>query len=231
MRKGKFDLDDLADQLAQVEKIGGLGGIMGMLPGVAKMKDQIASANLDDKVIKRQRAIILSMTPEERRNPDILKASRKKRIAAGSGTKVEEVNRLLEAASADGRHDEADGRRNKRGGRWARWPQMFGLGGGMPRRPDEHRRHAGADGPGGKAPALRARRPKRRPFPHAFRPSRREPARGLARCLAAAETSRGGLPGLGGGKLPGLGGGIPAEEEMNGLSRHCRIKARAHDAR
>jgi hypothetical protein len=68
---------------------------MGMLPGMAKMKDQIASANLDDKVVKRQRAIILSMTPRERRNPDILKASRKKRIAAGSGTKVEEVNRLL----------------------------------------------------------------------------------------------------------------------------------------
>ena len=95
MRKGKFDLEDLADQLAQVEKIGGLGGIMGMLPGVAKMKDQIASANLDERIIKRQRAIILSMTPYERRNPDILKASRKKRIAAGSGTKVEDVNRLL----------------------------------------------------------------------------------------------------------------------------------------
>src|SRR3984885_3032544 len=70
MRKGKFDLEDLADQLAQVEKIGGLGGIMGMLPGIAKMKDQIASANLDDRVVKRQRAIILSMTAVERRNPD-----------------------------------------------------------------------------------------------------------------------------------------------------------------
>ena len=95
MRKGKFDLDDLSEQLAQVEKIGGLGGIMGMLPGMAKMKDQISAANHDGKIIKRQRAIILSMTPGERRNPDMLKASRKKRIAAGSGTKVEEVNRLL----------------------------------------------------------------------------------------------------------------------------------------
>src|SRR5208337_874305 len=89
------DLNDLSEQLAQIEKLGGMGGIMGMLPGVAKMKDQFASANLDDKVVKRQRAIISSMTPIERRNPYILKASRKKRIAAGSGVSVELVNRLL----------------------------------------------------------------------------------------------------------------------------------------
>jgi signal recognition particle subunit SRP54 len=95
MRKGAFDLSDLREQLAQMEKIGGIGGMLGMLPGVAKMKDQIASANLDEKVLKRQKAIIDSMTKAERRNPDLLKASRKKRIAAGSGTRVEEVNRLL----------------------------------------------------------------------------------------------------------------------------------------
>ncbi|MGH6845037.1 MAG: signal recognition particle protein, partial [Methylocella sp.] len=95
MRKGKFDLDDLSDQLAQVEKIGGLGGIMGMLPGVAKMKNQLASAHLDDAIIKRQRAIISSMTRDERRAPDVLKASRKRRVAAGSGVRVEDVNKLL----------------------------------------------------------------------------------------------------------------------------------------
>jgi signal recognition particle subunit SRP54 len=95
MRKGKFDLQDLADQLQQMEKIGGFGGIMGLLPGVAKMKEQIAAANIDEKMFKRQRAIILSMTPKERRNPDILKASRKRRIAAGAGVKVEEINKLL----------------------------------------------------------------------------------------------------------------------------------------
>ena len=95
MRKGKFDLEDLRDQLSQMEKLGGIGGLLGMLPGVAKMKAQLENANLDDKIIKRQRAIIDSMTPQERRNPDILKASRKKRIAAGSGAKVEEVNKLL----------------------------------------------------------------------------------------------------------------------------------------
>ena len=87
MRKGVFDLNDLSEQLAQIEKMGGMGGIMGMLPGVAKIKDQLAAANLDDKFVKRQRAIISSMTPLERRNPDLLKASRKKRIAAGAGSR------------------------------------------------------------------------------------------------------------------------------------------------
>ncbi|MES2167583.1 MAG: signal recognition particle protein, partial [Pseudomonadota bacterium] len=95
MRKGKFDLADLRDQLAQMQTMGGLGGLMGMMPGIAKMKNQIAAANLDDKVVKRQMAVIDSMTREERKNPDILKASRKKRIAAGAGLKVEEVNKLL----------------------------------------------------------------------------------------------------------------------------------------
>src|SRR3954471_21743842 len=95
MRKGQFDLNDLRDQLEGMMKMGGVGGLMGMLPGAAKMKSQMAAANFDDKVLKRQVAIIHSMTSQERRNPDVLKASRKKRIAAGSGTRVEEINRLL----------------------------------------------------------------------------------------------------------------------------------------
>src|SRR6202165_2685871 len=70
-------------------------GMMGMLPGIAKIKNQLASANLDESLLKRQMAIIDSMTPRERRQPDVLKASRKKRIAVGSGTKVEEINKLL----------------------------------------------------------------------------------------------------------------------------------------
>src|SRR6516164_515067 len=95
MRKGAFDLNDLREQLEQMQKMGGLGGLMGMLPGIAKIKNQIAAANLDDNILKHQVAIIQSMTAEERRRPDVLKASRKKRVAAGSGTKVEEVNKLL----------------------------------------------------------------------------------------------------------------------------------------
>ncbi len=95
MRKGVFDLDDLSEQLKQMANIGGMSGVMGMLPGVGKVKKQIDAMGIDDSVFKRQTAIISSMTRAEKKNPDILKASRKKRIAAGSGTKVEEVNRLL----------------------------------------------------------------------------------------------------------------------------------------
>ena len=95
MRRGAFDLADLREQLTQMQGMGGLSGLMSMLPGVAKMKNQLAAANLDENVIKRQIAIIDSMTPQERRSPDVLKASRKKRIAAGSGTSPEAINKLL----------------------------------------------------------------------------------------------------------------------------------------
>lgn len=95
MRKGQFDLNDLKNQLQQMQKMGGMAGVMGLLPGMGQIKKQIESANIDEKVLKRQAAIIDSMTKAERKNPDVLKASRKKRIASGSGTKVEDVNRLL----------------------------------------------------------------------------------------------------------------------------------------
>jgi signal recognition particle subunit SRP54 len=95
MTKGQFDLEDYAAQLKQIGKMGNLSGILGMLPGVAKVKAQLADANLDTAILKRQAAIISSMTPKERHSPEIIKASRKKRIAAGSGTSVQEVNRLL----------------------------------------------------------------------------------------------------------------------------------------
>ncbi|MBL6078224.1 signal recognition particle protein [Belnapia sp. T18] len=95
MQKGQFNLEDYANQLKQIGKMGSLSGILGMLPGVGKMKQQIEGANLDQTILKRQAAIIGSMTPKERRAPDIIKASRKRRIAAGSGASVQEVNRLL----------------------------------------------------------------------------------------------------------------------------------------
>jgi len=95
MQKGQFTLEDYASQLKQIGKMGSLSGILGMLPGIGKMKQQIEDANLDQTVLKRQAAIIGSMTPQERRRPEIIKASRKRRIATGSGTTVQEVNRLL----------------------------------------------------------------------------------------------------------------------------------------
>jgi signal recognition particle subunit SRP54 len=95
LAKGQFDLNDLSAQLQQMAKMGGLQGIMGMLPGVAKMKAQMADNNINDKMIARQIAIISSMTKTERKKPDLLNASRKKRVAAGSGVEVQDINRLL----------------------------------------------------------------------------------------------------------------------------------------
>ena len=95
MQKGGFDLEDYRKQLQQIGKMGSLEGILGLLPGAGRIKQQLAEANLDTAILKRQVAIISSMTMAERRNPEIIKASRKRRIAAGSGTTVQEVNRLL----------------------------------------------------------------------------------------------------------------------------------------
>jgi signal recognition particle subunit SRP54 len=95
LSKGQFDLDDLSQQLQQMKKMGGMQGILGMLPGVAKVKKQIDAAGIDEKVFDRQVAIISSMTKIERKKPDMLQASRKRRIAAGSGVDVADVNRLL----------------------------------------------------------------------------------------------------------------------------------------
>jgi signal recognition particle subunit SRP54 len=184
MRKGKFDLEDLRDQLAQMEKLGGLGGLMGMLPGVAKMKSQLESANLDDRVIRRQRAIIDSMTPAERRNPDILKASRKKRIASGAGAKVEEINKLLKM-----HRQMADVMKMMGGGKGKGMAgalgKMFGIGGGggMPQ-PTPEQIEALQKQMGGKLPD----------FP------------GSAGGLPPMPKGVPGLPGLGGPKIPGLPG-------------------------
>ena len=93
--KGSFDLDDLAGQLRQIRRMGGMGGMLAMLPGIGKLKKQLGEANIDEGIIKRQEAIISSMTKSERRNPKLLNASRRRRIASGSGTSVPEINRLL----------------------------------------------------------------------------------------------------------------------------------------
>ncbi len=183
MRKGAFDLSDLRDQLEQMQKIGGVSGLMGMIPGVAKMKNQIASANLDDRVVKRQMAIIDSMTAKERRLPDILKASRKKRIAAGSGTKVEDINRLLKMHRTMADMMKAMGGGGGKRGRMGALGNLFGMGGGMPK-PEQLAKLA-QQMPGGLPGGMPGGLPGLPPnFPGGSPP---------------------GLPGLG-GKLPGLGG-------------------------
>lgn len=95
MMRGQYTLEDYASQLRQITKLGSISGIMSMLPGVGNLKKQLDGADLDTSVLKRQQAIISSMTVKERRDPDIIKASRKKRIAAGSGTSPQEINQLL----------------------------------------------------------------------------------------------------------------------------------------
>ncbi len=96
MQKGQFDLDDLGQQLKQMLKMGGLSGMMDLLPGMSKaQQDKIKNAKVDDRSIKRQLAMLSSMTPLERRRPELIKASRKQRIAAGSGTKVQDLNKLM----------------------------------------------------------------------------------------------------------------------------------------
>ena len=152
MRKGQFDLADMREQLMQMANMGGISGLMGMMPGIAKMKNQIANAGIDDKIIKRQVAVIDSMTRQERKSPDILKASRKKRIAAGAGVKVEEVNKLLKMHRnmADMMKAMGSGKR----GPLAGIAQAMGFGGGMkPPSPEEMKamaeRMQGGTGPGG----------------------------------------------------------------------------------
>jgi signal recognition particle subunit SRP54 len=153
MRKGAFDLSDLREQLTQMQHMGGVSGLMSMLPGIAKMKNQLAERNLDETVLKRQMAIIDSMTPRERRNPDLLKASRKRRIAAGSGTKPEDINRLLKMHRTMADVMKAMGGGGKRGP-MAGLANMLGLGGagGMPN-PEEMAKLA-AKMPGGLPPGM-----------------------------------------------------------------------------
>jgi signal recognition particle subunit SRP54 len=93
--QGQFTLEDMATQFRQLRKMGDLKGLLGLLPGIAKVRKQLDEAKIDERLLARQEAIILSMTMGERRNPKLLNASRRRRIAQGSGTTVQDVNRLL----------------------------------------------------------------------------------------------------------------------------------------
>jgi signal recognition particle subunit SRP54 len=133
LTKGEMDLNDLADQLRQIRKMGGMSGLMGLLPGAAKMKSQMAQANIDESVVKRQEAIIQSMTPQERRRPQIIQASRKRRIAAGSGTSVPDVNKLLKQFMTMNKMMKKVGKLGKKGLMRGGFPPMPGMPGLPPR--------------------------------------------------------------------------------------------------
>jgi len=132
IQKGQFDLDDMLKQLRQLKKMGGLDGLLGMLPGIGKMKKQLDQANIDPNILKRQEAIILSMTPKERRNPKIIHASRKKRIAGGSGSSVQDINKLLKQWMEMSKMMKRMGKMAKKGKMPGGMPPGFPPGGGMP---------------------------------------------------------------------------------------------------
>ena len=203
MRKGAFDLSDLREQLGQMKSMGGMSGLMSMMPGIAKMKNQLAERNLDETVLKRQMAIIDSMTPAERRNPDVLKASRKRRIAAGSGTKPEDINKLLKMHRTMADMMKAMGRNaGAKRGPMAGLANMLGFGGGMPS-PEEMAKlaeklpgglPAGMPGASGNAPGNGPGLPPQMP--------------GMPGLPRGLPPNFPGLPGLGSkfpGGLPGLG--------------------------
>ncbi|MCY1706720.1 signal recognition particle protein [Pannonibacter sp. SL95] len=190
LQKGNFDLEDLAEQLKQMEKLGGMSGMMSMLPGIGKMKKQLDAANLDERMFKRQVAIIQSMTPTERRKPDLLKASRKKRIASGSGVDVSEVNKLLKM------HRQMADVMKMMGKNKGMLGKMMGmLGGGM-------------GGMGGGMPNIDPKQLEQLAKSGQL-PGAADLAKGLPGGLPTGLP--GGFPGLGGPKLPGLGGlgGLP----------------------
>jgi signal recognition particle subunit SRP54 len=182
MQSGQFNLNDLGDQLDQMMKLGGMQGLMGMLPGVKNMQKQLAGA-VDDKAIKRQRAIIHAMTPWERRNPKEIDGKRRRRIARGSGTQPEDVNKLLKMHRGMADMMKAMGGPGAKRGPMAGLANMFGLGGGMPQPTPEMLAELQQKMPGGLPDKMPTLPP------------------GLTGGLPP------GFPGLGGGaKLPGLPG-------------------------
>jgi signal recognition particle subunit SRP54 len=128
MKKGTFDMNDLKSQLNQMKKLGGMKGVLGMLPGVGKIKGQLDAAGLDDRILTRQEAIIQSMTKTERVDPDLINGSRRKRIAAGAGVDVSDVNKLLKM------HRQMADMMKKmgKGGRMPTMPGMGAMPGGLP---------------------------------------------------------------------------------------------------
>ena len=128
-QKGQFNMNDLKRQIEQMQKMGGMEGVMGMLPGARKMAGQIEKAGMDDSLFKRQIALINSMTKKERANPQILQASRKKRIAAGSGLEVSELNKLLKMHRQMADMMKKMGKLGKKG-MMRQMGSLFGLGGG-----------------------------------------------------------------------------------------------------
>ncbi|ARE83797.1 Signal Recognition Particle (SRP) component with 4.5S RNA (ffs) [Roseovarius sp. EC-HK134] len=151
MAKGQFNMNDLKGQLEQMQKMGGMQGLMGMMPGMGKMAKQVEDAGFDDKMLTRQIAMIQSMTKKERANPALLQASRKKRIAAGSGMDVSDLNKLLKMHRQMADMMKKMGKMGKGGMLKQAMKGMFGKG-GMPDMNDPQAMEEAAKALGGKLP-------------------------------------------------------------------------------
>ena len=156
-QKGQFNMNDLKMQLEQMQKMGGMEGVMGMMPGMGKMQKQIEQSGFDDSIFRRQIALIQSMTKKERANPQILQASRKKRIAAGAGLEVSQLNQLLKMHRQMADMMKKMGKMGKGGMLKQAMKGMFGKGGmpgGMPDMNDPKAMEEAAKALGGKMPGL-----------------------------------------------------------------------------
>ncbi|WP_298257906.1 signal recognition particle protein [uncultured Litoreibacter sp.] len=151
-QKGQFNMNDLKSQLEQMIKMGGMDGLMGMMPGMKKMANQAKEAGMDDKVLKQQIALIQSMTKRERANPQLLQASRKKRIAKGAGMEVSDLNKLLKMQRQMGDVMKKMGKMGKGGMLKQAMKGMMGKGGGMPDMNDPAAMEAAAKQLGAKMP-------------------------------------------------------------------------------
>jgi signal recognition particle subunit SRP54 len=211
LKKGVFDLEDLRGQLQQMKKMGGMGSLMNMMPGMGQMKKAMAGANLDEKVFDRQIAIINSMTKKERANPDLLNAKRRIRIAAGSGTRVEDVNKLMKQ-----HRQMADMMKKVSKGGLGSLAGMFGgkMGGMMPGM-------GGMPDPSKMDPAQLEAMARQMGIDPGALPAAAAPPKDLSEKLPTdvgklLKSGSGSLPGLGGARfpgLPGLGGGLPPKKK------------------
>ncbi len=227
MRKGAFDLEDLAEQLQQMERMGGMQGLMGMLPGMGKLKGQMGDLGAGEKAMKRQRAIIQSMTPKERRAPKVLDAKRKRRVAKGSGTEVQDINKLLKMHRQMADMMKSMGKKGMMGRMMGGMGQGLGLPGGSGGSPSEAELAAMQQELAGLDPKALEQLPAelRDALPDAG--GRAKPtASGNAPSLPGLGGAPGGLlPGLGGGGLPGLGGpGLPAMPGHGGKKKKKKRK-------
>jgi signal recognition particle subunit SRP54 len=184
-KKGQFDFNDLLKQMQQMQKMGGMGEMMKMLPGIGKMAGQLEAAGMDDGMVKRQEALILSMTPAERANPELLNMKRKQRIAAGAGSNVQELNKLVKQQ----KQMQTMMKKMKKMGMGGMMKQMKGMMGG---KMDELEMMAGSMDPDGLGADMAAMQ---------------DDAGPLGANPFAGGGAPNGLPGMGG--MPGLGGGMP----------------------